>query len=159
MAGVKRTRIKPGVGPKRKTGLRSIPKRSHWKLALDKLCRKIVIKRDKVCLRCGKWVESGRGFGMQAAHIYGKGSHPRMRFDTRNIILLCQPCHYWWHAKGFGREAAPTNEVREWCLARLGKKRMQALDLQSKVKIAHKTDPELTRIALELEAKLAGVEP
>ena len=100
---------------------------------LDRLLSQTVILRDGFrCRRCERGpqsrIDKSRGVVLQAAHIYGKGAHPAMRYDLRNVICLCKGCHFrWWHKTG--HEAAPTNEVREWCEQNLGIEHMEMLDL------------------------------
>lgn len=65
--------------------------RGAWNVALDKLCRLLVIHRDGCCVRCGNEK------GLAAAHIMPKGRVPRLRFEWRfNIIALCVGCHLFF---------------------------------------------------------------
>ena len=84
------------------------------KVKLSKLVREYVIKRDKVCLKCGK------GSNLHASHIYPRGKYPKMQFDTKNVKALCLGCHlYWWHKHPI--------EAREWAQKALGKDRLKYL--------------------------------
>jgi hypothetical protein len=60
------------------------------------MLRAIVFDRDRFCRahngNCPKL--GGRGYGLQAAHIFPKGSHPSMRYRLDNVALVCQPFHY-----------------------------------------------------------------
>lgn len=55
------------------------------------IVHKILAVRDQGCVRCGSF------YGLQASHIYGKGAHPGLAYNTENIIYLCYNCHDWWH--------------------------------------------------------------
>jgi len=55
---------------------------------LDKLVSQIVRKRDGKCLLCGSTEN------LQVHHyIVTKGSSTKYRWDLRNLITLCYPCH------------------------------------------------------------------
>ena len=55
----------------------------------DKLFRQVLLKeRPHVCEWCGK-----SNVVVQVAHILPKGSHPRLRYERTNILLLCFHCH------------------------------------------------------------------
>lgn len=54
----------------------------------DKLASEVVRKRDGRCLMCGATE------GLQAHHfIVTKGASTKHRWDLRNLISLCYPCH------------------------------------------------------------------
>ena len=54
----------------------------------DKLASEVVRLRDKRCLMCGATE------GLQAHHfIVTKGASTKHRWDLRNLISLCYPCH------------------------------------------------------------------
>lgn len=138
---------------KRKVRVRAVSTRGKTIKKLDALVREIVLKRDgERCRKCGAGARGGRGFALQAAHVYGKGAYPSLRFKLENVLTLCQPCHYWWHAQGFGREACDApNVVRAWCVVAIGEKAMHALDLMAQTAgRGQKLDLEATRLFLEL---------
>lgn len=55
---------------------------------LDELVSKIVRKRDTRCLLCGSTEN------LQVHHyIVTKGHSTKYRWDLRNLITLCYPCH------------------------------------------------------------------
>lgn len=79
---MKRTRIRP------KSDARKM------KQQLDLLVKAYVHVRDgHKCLRCGKTKP------LQAAHIFSKGKHQRLRFDPLNLLTLCVGCHIFWAHK------------------------------------------------------------
>jgi len=57
-----------------------------------------VFKRDGYhCVRCGA---PKRGYrSLQGHHIRSWTGHPDHRFDSGNIVTLCQKCHSWVHSK------------------------------------------------------------
>lgn len=61
------------------------------KASCDRLWSQIV-RRGGVCERCGCAPEAQRGF--HAHHVYGRVNH-RLRFEVRNGMALCYPCHNW----------------------------------------------------------------
>lgn len=143
--------MKRGGPIKRKVRVRAVSTRAKTIKKLDALVRQIVLKRDgERCRKCGA-ASRGHGFAIQAAHIYGKGAYPSLRFKIENVLTLCQPCHFWWHQQGFGREASSgPNLVRAWCVTAIGEKAMDALDLMAQVAGKKKTlDLEATRLYLE----------
>jgi len=59
---------------------------------LDKLFSKYVrLLSGGYCKRCGKYVGHNN---LAAAHFFGRIRHT-VRWDKRNIVALCNPCHYW----------------------------------------------------------------
>ena len=55
----------------------------------DALFRKVILKeRPNACERCGILRN------LQVAHILPKGSHPRLRYQRANVLLLCFSCHF-----------------------------------------------------------------
>lgn len=59
-------------------------------LALDALCREVVMLRDRGCVRC-------RGSsGLEWAHVHSRSRHS-LRWDLDNSLVLCRACHAWWH--------------------------------------------------------------
>lgn len=60
------------------------------KQEIDKLVKAYVHARDGYkCLMCGNEKN------LQAAHIFSKGKHQRLRFDPLNILSLCVGCHIY----------------------------------------------------------------
>lgn len=132
--------------------LRSISKQGVTHRKLHSLLREVVLARDgEKCRRCG----AGKEKVLQAAHIYGKGTHGSMRYLVDNVLVLCKPCHYWWHSKGFGREAALRNEVREWCVAELGVAHMTGLDIISSYKPRKRKVFDAKLVEYRLRSELA----
>ena len=61
---------------------------SQLRKEADKLASEVVRLRDKRCLMCGATE------GLQAHHfIVTKGASTKHRWDLRNLISLCYPCH------------------------------------------------------------------
>jgi len=153
---MRRTQIRRGPGPKRRTTLRSVGKRGLRLKDLDKILHEVILTRDgHRCRKCNAPPQPGRGNALQAAHVYGKLAHPAMRYYLPNVITLCQRCHFgWWHKVGFGREAAPNNEVRDWCVLTLGPDYMQALDAMAGERSQGKPKRDMRRIEAELREAL-----
>ena len=63
---------------------------------LDDLCREIVRLRDKnTCQHCGKYVT---GVNSHCSHVVPKSKGYVLRWDLRNLKVLCFHCHInWWH--------------------------------------------------------------
>lgn len=58
---------------------------------LDDLVRKIVLERDKKCVRCGSQSN------LQLSHVDSR-ANMGLRWDPLNLKILCVGCHlYWWH--------------------------------------------------------------
>lgn len=63
------------------------------KKEIQRLLREIVIKRDKVCQRCG--IPYGtEGVVFQCDHLMSR-SHSANFSDSRLVVLVCKPCHAW----------------------------------------------------------------
>jgi hypothetical protein len=68
---------------------------------LDGLLALYVKTRDQwTCWKSGQ--TRAQGYQMQAAHILGKGAHPRLRFEPENIMTLGATAHRWWHDSSDG---------------------------------------------------------
>ena len=83
----------------------------------NELWRRLIYAKEPsgICPRCVKrpWVE--------AAHIFGKGAHPRARFELMNGAPLCRTCH---------RRVDTDHEAKlEFALRYLGRERYEALRL------------------------------
>jgi hypothetical protein len=130
--------------------LKRAGKRTSTTKQLDALLRRAVLLRDRNrCRACGKEKGEGRGYAIQAAHVYGKGAHPGLRYELRNVIALCQQCHAWTHMYGFGREASTkTNTVRDWYMKFLGRDYLEQLDELVLIRKG-KRDPALIKLYLE----------
>ncbi len=63
-----------------------------FKISLDKLTRQIALnKANKMCEHCLSTNV------LQANHIIPR-TVEALRWDHRNIVILCRKCHlYWWH--------------------------------------------------------------
>lgn len=79
-----------GITPQRQAVMASLP----WKRAVVKVWR-----RDKAtCQRCGKLKKDHRSLPFDIHHIKSfQFKHLRCRVS--NLVLLCEPCHYWIHSK------------------------------------------------------------
>lgn len=85
---IRRTPLKRGKPPKKKTSARKL------KQQCDMIVRTKVFERDgDACCRCGT------DDNLQAAHVYPKGSYPRLRFLEVNILCLCLRDHLYWAHK------------------------------------------------------------
>ena len=110
----------------------------------DSLCSKLVIARDRACVRCGGAV------GLMSCHILPKGNQPKLRFDLYNLMAMDYECHLGnkgWHKDPLGS--------REWFEqkypGRYDKLRIMAAT-------AAKTDLKLLAICLRREvAELEGL--
>ena len=110
---------------------------------LNKLVREYVVKRDKVCLRCGKPDR------LHASHIYPKGKYRKMQFDVENVKALCVGCHlYWWHKHPI--------EAKEWAIKVLGRKRLNKLKKQANT--VNKIKLDFKQLENELKNKIGEME-
>lgn len=97
---------KGGVTPERQAFYSS----DEWK----KVAR-VVWKRDgRCCQRCGRTKIPGDGVSFDIHHVVSFAYRP-LRAESSNLVLLCEPCHYWVHGtknpdKAFIKEI-PTDEV------------------------------------------------
>lgn len=80
---------KGGVTPERQA-FYSTP---EWRAAV-----KAIWKRDNAtCQRCGKHNSPGQRFAFDIHHIVSFAV-VELRAEISNLILLCEPCHYWVHS-------------------------------------------------------------
>src|SRR3990172_8849531 len=88
---------KTPLTPKRKWTAHPKPKTETEEL--DALLRQIVLIRDEFkCQKCGVGVRTGRGRGLEVAHLLPKGQYPALRHELLNVKLMCWNCHFnWWH--------------------------------------------------------------
>lgn len=121
---------------------------------LDDLLRQAILLRDDFqCRRCRKRPQvrdhiGQPGIRLSAAHIYGKGAHPGMRYVLLNVLCLCDgpgSCHAWWHQHGFGQEGI----VREWIVGEIGSSAMARLDEMAASDGLGSLDLERARYSLE----------
>src|SRR5690606_25201612 len=64
----------------------------EWKAAV-----KAVWKRDNAtCQRCGKHKSPNRQLAFDIHHIVSFAV-VELRAEISNLVLLCEPCHYWVH--------------------------------------------------------------
>lgn len=80
--------------PNWKGGLTDINRKIRDSTAL-RMWRELVKKRDNyTCRECG--INQGK---MHAHHIKKFSEYPEFRFDPKNGITLCRPCHFKVHGK------------------------------------------------------------
>jgi len=53
-------------------------------------------RHNYTCVRCRR-VFPPKSPELEAAHIFGKQSHPALRHDVENGVPLCHQCHGWAH--------------------------------------------------------------
>lgn len=63
---------------------------------LDTITRDIIrLQFKNKCAMCGSYIE---GVNSQKSHVKSKGAYPHLKFDLKNMILLCYRCHIGtWH--------------------------------------------------------------
>ncbi len=76
----------------------STPERQAFYSSLEwKAVARKVWKRDKrICQRCGRKKERGLSFDI---HHIVSFLCKKLRCVPSNLVLLCEPCHYWVHGK------------------------------------------------------------
>jgi Bacteriophage Lambda NinG protein len=82
--------------------------------------------KDKPCISCGAYKVQ------QAGHFYSAGHHNHIRFDEDNVHGQCIRCNNYLSGNLINYRAALEN--------RIGKERLEALDLKAKWKRGHKDD-------------------
>ena len=121
---------------------------------LEKECLRIwseiVRKRDGCCQHCGR---KERG---QAHHIISRTRLQRMKnqtgkYDTRNGVRLCQPCHFYW-LKDY------CDEYSDWLDKWLATKGMWIGGLLALYSVPGKVDLRVTLIALKQELAQCSVQ-
>lgn len=81
---------KGGITPERQAFYQT----KEWKKA-----SKIVWKRDAAtCQNCGKCRNENRKLPFDIHHIVSF-ANKELRAKPSNLVLLCEPCHYWVHGK------------------------------------------------------------
>lgn len=115
-----RARAKAKPKKKKKSTARMIYGVKVWTLknADTQYSRYIREKRGYTCEHCG-FYDAPPTQMIQCSHYLGR-SYKAVRFDDDNCDVLCATCHYKF-------ENAKQYEYRDWKLARLGKKRHDAL--------------------------------
>lgn len=82
---------KGGVTPERQAFYSSI----EWKASV-----KAVWKRDNAtCQKCGRHKGDDRSVSFDLHHIVSFAC-VELRSEISNLVLLCEPCHYWVHSSG-----------------------------------------------------------
>ena len=65
------------------------PNRRRLILQADKLWADLIKARDGKCIYCGSKIH------LNAHHIFTKGRHSNLRWNTDNGITLCAKCHIY----------------------------------------------------------------
>jgi hypothetical protein len=87
--GLKPKCYKGGISPERQ----SVYGSREWKDAV-----KAVWKRDNAtCQNCGKHKSNHRDIDFDIHHIVSF-ANKELRCEPSNLVLLCEPCHYWVHS-------------------------------------------------------------
>lgn len=108
-------------------------------LKTDKLFRAIILKeRLNKCEHCGK-----RSV-LHISHILPKGSHPRLRYQRCNVLLLCVRCHLFWAHRN-------PLDFTHWVEEYKGKELFNSLRILEKT--LPKIDLKLLALCLEEELK------
>jgi len=104
--------------------------------------------RPWACVRCGRQAP----YKIDAAHIFSRGAHPRLKYHPDNGFPLCFVCHRWYDThKGKGGEA------ETWARQVLGRRYDKLRVLERAV---GKVDKVLSQIVLEAIVREAeGVGP
>lgn len=126
--------------------LARVGKRGSILKELDDLLRDVVLRRDGFrCLKCGAETKPGRGGGLQAAHIFPKGSYPAMRYELDNVICLCARCHI------FGPQAWHKHPIAalDWVRAHFGEARLNHLGELARLRKSRPRDHALIRMYLQ----------
>lgn len=131
----------------RKVGTASRQKRRKLiRLELDKICREIVLLRDKNCCQhCGKYVE---GSNAHRSHIIPRSRGNALRWCIDNQILFCFYCHIqWWHKNIL--------EAQEWFKNKYPE-RYEYL-MEHKNDIAKRPLEDLEELLTELQREKRGI--
>jgi 5-methylcytosine-specific restriction endonuclease McrA len=85
---IRKTKLRRGKPPKKKSSRRKAMQE------LDLLVKAKILERDgHQCVRCGATQN------LQSAHVFPKGTHPRMRFMELNLLTLCLKDHLFFAHK------------------------------------------------------------
>jgi hypothetical protein len=106
----------------RKKVLKGLKKPSRKKLIAE--CDKLLSKWASLSL--GPACATCKRAGSQAAHYFGKGGHPSVRYVQDNILWQCMYCHIIvFHRR------ADTEHAREALIKRIGIERFEALQQEA----------------------------
>jgi len=64
--------------------------------AWRRLRRKVLIRANHTCVRCGRWV--GTGFNANVHHIIPRDEDEELELEEGNCVALCRSCHSAIHA-------------------------------------------------------------
>ena len=89
-------RFKPGNRWKNNRSLEIRYKK--WRKSVFELNKgKIGLSKYYVCVKCNKKRKTTRV--LHAHHIYSWDKFPKKRYDFKNGVVLCKPCHNAFHRK------------------------------------------------------------
>lgn len=88
----------------------------------DSRFSKLIINRDKKCLRCGTT------YMLTCSHFHGRANYAT-RFEPLNCITLCTTCHDFWESK-------KSTEYLDFMINWLKNEEFSILDHLSKLKIS-----------------------
>ena len=73
----------------------------YQEYTLTNLLWKAAVDRDRCVCQIGKHQKKYMCFGrkIELAHIFPKGKYKKLKWDLRNVLLICDECHRWWHSK------------------------------------------------------------
>jgi hypothetical protein len=135
----------------RRTNLRRVGKKGGETKRLDGLWRDAVFARYGSACKAEGCGGMRCGGGLQAHHIYGKGAHPRLRYDIENGLPVCGGHHrFFIHGSSSSPDRAAA--VQAMMLRVCGRPRLDRLSLRAAVR--GKTRQDKKAIALFLEAEL-----
>lgn len=63
-----------------------------------KASKKVWTRDSATCQRCGRRKNDDRSIPFDIHHIVGF-QNKKQRCKVSNLVLLCEPCHYWVHGK------------------------------------------------------------
>ena len=106
---------------------------------LDKLLRRYIRLRDKVCQECGR---SDRK--LETAHCFGR-ARKSVRYDEENVCILCFTCHQWYDHHD--------TEKQEFFRKRLGEEKFDLLQARMRTP-ARYLDKEAIRFYLEKQISI-----
>ncbi len=80
---------KGGVTPQRQAFYSSI----EWR----KSCKDVWVRDNAQCQKCGRKKKDDRSVSFDIHHIVSFAC-VELRAELSNLVLLCEPCHYWVHS-------------------------------------------------------------
>lgn len=94
----------------KRTPIRKVSLNQKRLIARDILFRSQIMKRDLGCVVSGYGDHDGP---LDCCHVKPKGSHPSLRHDPVNAMIMCRSHHRWAHREPIGfktwfRETYPT---------------------------------------------------